>query len=349
MCDCFNPKVHFCNYTSSSCTTCDGSGISSDDSSAIITTTTTITSSVRSDGSVASTSSESPTYLLSQVTLSPNPHSSLGQELLSTPEHDREEREPTPIPPDRLIVTQLPTGSSVLVGMYKGNIHPPVHPVPSHVAGRKGETETNKEKDKRKDQKETQKDKLKSGAGQSNVPFVKRPGESAFTREQQQQPQQQPPGSSAKSGATEALFFDPVNQELVHVKRFKPGPNPEPARSRSAVMEPHRGKWATREPPRRSPSPGPKSQERENRAGAKLGEKQKAHSASALYASIADDPERELVYQYFRELAFVLCLLTFLGLLFKVRPHIFVGAVLGVHLALFFSRKYIFIRKPIAK
>ena len=175
---------------------------------------------------------------------------------------------------------------------------------------------------------------------EANAAFLKRPGETHFTRpfpeqmeEQQQQQRQQPPplrfasahlGASSKSPAlsslevgSEALYFDPVHQELLHVKRL----NPDPVRAASSILKP---KPCTCKDRRSGP-------------------------VTRKYFNIADDPERDLVYQYFRELVFLLLLLTFLGLTFNIRPHIFVGVVLGVHLCLFFSRKYIFVRKLVSE
>ena len=175
---------------------------------------------------------------------------------------------------------------------------------------------------------------------EANAAFLKRPGETHFTRpfpeqmeEQQQQQRQQPPplrfasahlGASSKPPAlsslevvSEALYFDPVHQELLHVKRL----NPDPVRAASSILKP---KPCTCKDRRSGP-------------------------VTRKYFNIADDPERDLVYQYFRELVFLLLLLTFLGLTFNIRPHIFVGVVLGVHLCLFFSRKYIFVRKLVSE
>ena len=161
-----------------------------------------------------------------------------------------------------------------------------------------------------------------------NPLFFKRPGETSFTRTPKRSEEQLPPRPSTRLAAPsrsppisatqdgiEALYFDPVHQELVHVKRLNP--DPVPVRTRSSILKPK------------------PSKRREHRP----------RSADGKYSCIGDDPERDLVYQYFRELAFILCLLTFLGLLFHIRPHIFVGVVLVVHLCLFFSRKYIFVRK----
>lgn len=176
---------------------------------------------------------------------------------------------------------------------------------------------------------------------EANAAFLKRPGDTHFTRPlpeqtekqpQQQRQQQQPPlrfasahlGASSKSPAlsslevgSEALYFDPVHQELLHVKRL----NPDPVHAASSVLKPKPCMCKDR------------------RSG----------PVTRKYFNIADDPERDLVYQYFRELAFILLLLTFLGLIFNIRPHIFVGVVLGVHLCLFFSRKYIFVRKLVTE
>ncbi|KAL8578431.1 hypothetical protein ACOMHN_014930 [Nucella lapillus] len=137
--------------------------------------------------------------------------------------------------------------------------------------------------------------------------------------------------------AQEALFFDPVHHELIHVKSLHHTQSPPP-RTRSAEENSQQQLTARPGPSRRSP--GAKQDKRKVSGGSA-----RPKSDSGVYACISTDPERHLVWQYFRELVFVICLLTFLGLVFKVHPHVFVLVVLVVHLTLFLSRKYIFVRK----
>ncbi|XP_076437867.1 uncharacterized protein LOC143277028 [Babylonia areolata] len=187
--------------------------------------------------------------------------------------------------------------------------------------------------------------------------FYKQPGETLFTRASpapdeggiQEEPQSsssfssharkegtasrsdvpQPPASCT---AMEAIYFDPVHQELVHYKRIKDAPSPlAPAQRAMSAQETGHGRPSARKGP--------------GQRGGRRGSDHRPKSDCGIYSSISRDPERDLVWQYFRELAFVICLLTFLGLVLDVRPHIFVGVVLVVHLALFLSRKCIFVRK----
>ena len=181
------------------------------------------------------------------------------------------------------------------------------------------------------------------GSLKANPLFFRNVGSPSNTLESSAGTSQAHP-SCPEAGGIDALYFSPDKHELIHVKRLNPDPSPSPPppplRSRSALLD------------RDRKSPSPKLGESEQR-GRKRGLKsptepqqsQRPRSATDVYSNISTDPERDLVWQYLRELWFLICLLTCMGLVFSIRPHYFVGLVLGVHLTLFFSRKYIFVRK----
>jgi hypothetical protein len=140
---------------------------------------------------------------------------------------------------------------------------------------------------------------------------------------------------------TEAIYFDPHRHELVHI------------RSPSATNQPQQDRHRRQSSPDRSERRARREDRNERGGGGKGKGKCSSRTCDNSPASrnrrgpssLQDDPEAPLVYQYMRELVFTICLLTFLALLFRVRPLHFVGGILLAHVALFFSWKFILLKK----